>query len=103
MFTVTKPRRSRKPQKPRVFQCRFVFGDDTYLVKPIMDAHPEVAIKAYRLTKETGDQAAYHVRLTPEGHAACDCKGHERWHHCKHVGMLVALGCLPATCQPAAK
>ena len=102
MLTTTKTRRARKTE-PRVFRCEFHFAGDRYLVKPLAGIHPEVAVKAYQLAKQTGDRDVYHIRLTPEGYAECDCKGHQRHGHCKHVSMLTALGCLPATCQPTSR
>jgi hypothetical protein len=90
----------RSKPKARFFQCQFLFHQDVYLVKPVRDVHPEIAVRAYQFAKQTGARDVYHVRLTPEGHAECDCRGHQRWNHCKHVSMLVALGCLPVSCQP---
>jgi hypothetical protein len=52
-------------------------------------------------TKPAGEMQAdaYDVGLFLDGSESCDCVGHERWGHCKHVGalrMLIARGKLPA-------
>jgi hypothetical protein len=94
MFTTTKTRQRRQPES---FRCLLECGKDTYAVTPLRDVHPEVAKVAYRLRKRTGARDVYDVRLTTEGWAECDCRGHQAHGHCKHVKMLVSLGLLPTT------
>ena len=79
----------------RGFTVCFHYGTDAYSVVPLTSAHPDVAEKAYRLVKHGEQGEIYDVRLTRHG-AECDCRGFQRWGHCKHVNMLVAFGCLPA-------
>jgi hypothetical protein len=100
MSTCTKSRR--RVKKARTFRCTFSCDGDTYAVMPLRGVHPEVAVKAYRLNKNGGEEV-YDVHLTPEGVAQCDCKGCQRWGHCKHLEMLVAMGCLPESSVPTAK
>lgn len=80
--------------QPRTFTCTFECGNDIYHVFPLHHVHPEVAARAYRFRKRTGDQAIYDVRLAPDGRLECDCPGNQRWGYCKHCDMLVAIGCL---------
>jgi hypothetical protein len=90
------PAKSRRRVKPaRTFTCLFRFGEDTYAVFPLRGVHPEVAARAYRFKKQTGSQEVYDVRLSTQGYVECDCPGHTRHGHCKHVGMLAAMGCVP--------
>ena len=83
----------------RQFSVCFYFQKDAYTVLPLTSAHPDVAEKAYRLIKRTGQGEVYDVRLTRYG-AECDCPGFQHWGHCKHVAMLVAFGCLPEQPEP---
>jgi hypothetical protein len=47
--------------------------------------------RAFRLTKWS-DGTSYETCLDNQtGHHLCDCKGHERWGHCKHQEGLLAL------------
>jgi hypothetical protein len=47
--------------------------------------------RAFEVRKLAADGGEiYHVNLTSDG-TTCDCKGHERWGHCKHAEALVAL------------
>jgi hypothetical protein len=100
MSTSTKSRR--RVKKARTFRCTFSCDGDTYAVMPLRGVHPEVAVKGYRLNKNGGEEV-YDVHLTPEGVTQCDCKGCQRWGHCKHGEMLVAMGCLPESSVPKAK
>ena len=93
MATPSKTRRHVK--LPRTFTCLFRFGEDSYAVFPLGGVHPEVAVKAYRFKKQTGAQEVYDVRLSTQGYVECDCPGHTRHGHCKHVEMLAAMGCVP--------
>ena len=36
-------------------------------------------------------QDVYAVLLAADGFDQCDCRGHERWKHCRHVACLKAL------------
>jgi hypothetical protein len=94
MANVSKPR---KPATPPTFTITFQIGEDRYNVVPLA-AHPAVAQAAYRFRKLTGGQEVYDVRLSPTGHAECDCPGctyHKKL--CKHLRTLAAAGMLPRT------
>lgn len=84
----------------KTFRITFEIGADTYFVKPL-DAHPDVATKAYRLMKQTGDKEVYDVRQDPdgrEGEVECDCRGFSRWQKpCKHCRALRAAGMIDYT------
>jgi hypothetical protein len=41
-------------------------------------------------TESDGEPETYHVNLCGEK-SSCECKGHLRWGHCKHVSGLEAL------------
>ncbi len=64
---------------------------------------------AYRLRRHgvTGEGLAngvYDVLVEDTGEAHCDCPGHTRWGHCKHVAALRTLaaeGLLPLPTLPA--
>jgi hypothetical protein len=71
-----------------------------YAVVPLTAVHPEVAVKAYRFRKQTGDGEVYDLRLTSDGQVECDCRGFQRWCHCEHVRTLTAAGMLPAVEAP---
>src|SRR5437660_1783093 len=96
----TVPRKRRASKTPATFRITFTIGDDVYFVTPL-PVHPEVASKAYRFWKQTGEQEVYDVRLADFG-PECDCKGFLRWQKpCKHVRTLRAAGMLPADSCPA--
>lgn len=96
--TTSAPARKPSSKKPATFSITFRIGEDRYGVAPV-PAHPEVALKAYRFTKLTGDHAVYCVSLTPDLHPSCECKGWLRWQTpCKHIRSLVAAGMLPRSC-----
>jgi hypothetical protein len=96
MSNATTSRQPRKSRAPTTFRCELVYGADRYTIAPIAGVHPDVASRAFRMRKN-GCPDVYDVRLTVAGYAECDCKGHQRWGHCKHVCMLIAVGCLPMT------
>jgi hypothetical protein len=76
-----------------VFTITFTIGPDTYFAVPLRP-HPEVASKAFRFLKQTGEQDVYDVCLTEHG-PECDCRGFQRWRKpCKHVRTLQAAGML---------
>jgi hypothetical protein len=60
-------------------------------VVSLLATHPEVAKKAFRFSKLTGDQAHYDLRLTDHG-LECECKGYLRHGHCKHCETIQAAG-----------
>jgi hypothetical protein len=94
----TPAERRQRPQRQRIFRCTFHIEGMDYRVRPLPDIDATVAVKAYRMTRddELGKLAAcYDIRLSPEGHIECECKGFLRWKHCKHVRTLQAMGCLP--------
>ena len=91
----TKPRAEKQP---RLFSITFAIGGTRYWVIPLRDIDPSVALKAYRLKKRDAEDrviAIYDIRQTPEGYVECDCPGHTRWNHCRHVETLQAAGMLP--------
>jgi hypothetical protein len=99
MSTVTTPAEEKQGRqaRERLFQIRFVIEGVSYAVIPLTDTDPRVAVKAYRMkrTDARGKVAAsYDVRLSPEGHVTCECKGFLRWGRCKHVRTLQAAGML---------
>ena len=58
-----------------------------------LEAHPEVALAAFRLQKADGE--SYDVRQAPSGWCECECKGFLRWSKpCKHIKALEAAGLL---------
>jgi hypothetical protein len=76
----------RKP--PRGFRITFHVGADDYRVYPLA-ADPDVARKAFRFAKQTGDRAVYDLRLDEQG-LHCECLGFLRWGRCKHCQTLQA-------------
>ena len=90
MPTLTQSRKGRKTA--HTFRITFTIGEDRYFVFPLRGIHPEVASKAYRFHKQTGEQEVYDVRLGEHG-PECDCKGFTRWQTpCKHIRSLKAAG-----------
>jgi hypothetical protein len=81
--------KAKRQQKQRTFSIVFRIDGTEYMVGRI-PAHPEVARVAYSVRKLTEDGETYHVRISPEGWVSCDCKGHERWGHCKHADTIKA-------------
>lgn len=66
-------------------------GKDEYSILPLT-ADPSVARKAYRLTKLSGDQAVYDIRVDNYG-PQCECMGFLRWNRpCKHIRKLQSAG-----------
>lgn len=67
--------------------------EKTYDVLPIpqVDLRPE-EIKGYHLRHGTD---VYRCAMNHEGVIRCDCKGFQKWMHCKHVGALAASELLP--------
>jgi hypothetical protein len=80
--------RKLRKTKTRVFQIRFVIGEDEYAVSALQP-HPEVARKAFRFRKLTGDADVLDSRETEFG-LECDCRGFTAHHHCKHCETLAA-------------
>jgi hypothetical protein len=83
-MTMSEPETTRKTVK--FFRITFQLGGDEYVVVPL-EPNPEVAKRAFRLRKLTGDGGTYDVRVTEAG-AECDCKGFQFRKRCKHCGML---------------
>jgi hypothetical protein len=92
------PRSKQRQQRKRFFHVTFTIEGVHYRVYPLQ-ADPSVAVKAFRFKKLT-DGATYDIRHDPAGFIECDCKGFQRWRHCKHCQTLTALGLLPANGQP---
>jgi hypothetical protein len=74
---------------------------DTYLVHfiPSDFGFGAIGFEVEKLDADLAVVESYHVHLSdrPE-HCSCDCKGHDRWGHCKHkdgIGALVKLGKFP--------
>jgi hypothetical protein len=108
MTASRKPSKSRKPQPRHINISRPVNGNFAialfigegakakrycYYLEPI----PADFGLGFRLEKfsnevEEGEPSEYHVNIDPQhGHHTCECMGHQRWHHCKHVEALVSL------------
>ena len=101
MGTVTATRKSVQRQKTRTArytstadgggalvvrqQTANVTTVDCYFLKPIVC---DLGGLGLQLTKHDGE--VYHVRLDGTS-SHCDCRGHIRWGHCKHVESLLAL------------
>ena len=54
-------------KQPRTFSCELHCGEHTYVVTPVRDAHPDIAERAYRLHKTSGEQEIYHVHCDTYG------------------------------------
>jgi hypothetical protein len=66
-------------------------GRSRYVISKL-ETDQAVASKAYRLKKQTGDEAVYDVYVDRYG-AHCDCLGYLRWSNpCKHIRLLRAAG-----------
>jgi hypothetical protein len=81
---MTEPRKRSKTVK--FFRITFQHGADEYIVVPL-EPNPDIAKKAFRLRKLTGDGGIYDVRVTDDG-AECDCPGFHFRKCCKHCRML---------------
>jgi hypothetical protein len=103
MSTVATPTRPRKASKPVQRFARVLerpTADTPGLLRLTVAGKPQVywlqeircdiGGRGYELRK-FGDRASdpYHVRTGRQ--PSCDCKGHLRWHHCKHAESLTAL------------
>jgi hypothetical protein len=75
-------------KSPRGFRITFHVGEDDYRVYPLT-ADPDVASRAFRFAKQTGDRAVYDLRLDEQG-LHCECLGFLRWGRCKHCQTLQA-------------
>jgi hypothetical protein len=87
-----------KQAKQRTFTITFHIEGVSYSVWPLRDVDPTVAARAYRMIRRDQQgkaQAVYDIRLSPEGHITCECRGFLRWGHCKHIKTLQAAGMLP--------
>jgi hypothetical protein len=50
------------------------------------------AFELEKIDPRPGEEERYHTLLSEaDGHHLCDCQGHAKWHHCKHVESLLAL------------
>jgi hypothetical protein len=68
-------------------------GNADYLVSRLQP-DPDVASKAFRLVKQSGNREVYDVYLDRYG-PHCDCLGYLRWSKpCKHIRSLEAAGVL---------
>jgi hypothetical protein len=76
------------PTMPGIVQITVGKSTTDYFVEPIASDFGT----AFRLTKILGEHDGYHVNLAsdPKDHR-CDCKGHLKHGHCKHVDSLAAL------------
>lgn len=45
---------------------------------------------AVRLVNRSNHEV-YDVLVQPDSAPECDCRGHQRWHHCKHADAVSAL------------
>ena len=90
-----KPARQRQKPERRCKLLRDGVGalTLTVTVDKKLDAYALAEIGAddgrgFELSKNDG--TVYHVN-TNGMMSTCDCKGHQRWQHCKHVDALLAL------------
>jgi hypothetical protein len=68
-------------------------GNADYLVSRLQP-DPDVASKAFRLVKQSGNREVYDVYLDRYG-PHCDCLGYLRWSKpCKHIRSLKEAGIL---------
>lgn len=115
MATVTETRPARKTEKKieRTVRLERMAAGTTFLVVTLRSSGPRIGERVdtfryllrqvnadygvgYQLDKmgigEHGAEAeTYHVHFEHDGHS-CDCKGHVRHGHCKHVDAIKALG-----------
>jgi hypothetical protein len=78
----------KKARKRRVFTILFRIGPDDYFIYPL-PIDPSIGHQAFRFAKQTGDRAVYDLYADRHG-LHCECRGFERWGHCKHVQTLQA-------------
>jgi hypothetical protein len=88
ILATRQPKAKRAP-KQRTFSVLFRIDGVDYILGRT-PAHPEIAQAAFSVRKLIPDGETYHVRVSPEGWLACDCRGHERWGHCKHASCIQA-------------
>lgn len=73
----------------------FEIGGDSYRIDQL-DAHPEVAVSAWRVTRLSSRQS-YDVAADPDGFVSCECADCVfRQRACKHIAALTAAGLLPS-------
>jgi hypothetical protein len=72
----------------KFFRLTIQYGGDEYIVTPLApDA--DIARKAFRLRKMTGNHNIYDILVTFDG-VECDCPGFYYRKRCKHCEMLRA-------------
>ena len=72
----------------KFFRITIEYAGDEYAVIPLApDA--DIARKAFRLRKRTGDHNVYDILVTADG-VECDCPGFYYRKRCKHCEMLRA-------------
>lgn len=79
-----------KAPKQRTFSVTFDIEGTEYKVMPL-PIDPSIGSKAFRFAKQGGDGAVYDLHADQYG-LQCQCKGFERWGHCKHVQTVQAAG-----------
>jgi hypothetical protein len=99
MSTATTPARGTRRAAPTCFKCRLILPDQSYSLTPLRP-DPGVAKAAFRLHKLSEDGRktvgdSYDVSFHDDSGHQCQCLGWLRWHKCRHVRMLIALGLLP--------
>jgi hypothetical protein len=72
----------------KFFRLTIQYGGDEYTVSPLAP-DPDIARKAFRLCKRTGDRNTYDILVTADG-VECDCTGFYYRKRCKHCDMLRA-------------
>jgi hypothetical protein len=60
---------------------------DLYVVRLV----PAAFGHGFHVRKLGPPDSAYRVNLSADGHHTCECKGHLRWGHCRHVEALLSL------------
>ena len=83
---MTPPRKKKGIVK--FFRLTIQYGGDEYTVTPLT-ADADIARKAFRVRKRTGNRNSYDILVTANG-VACDCPGFYYRKRCKHCDMLRA-------------
>src|SRR5262249_54175871 len=94
MKTTRKPERSAKLTKVgEVTVLWLTVGKLTvaYRLTPIESQIGGRGVRLEKADRGDGQPQVYDVLLDPKCFDSCDCRGFERWHHCKHRDCLKAL------------
>lgn len=72
----------------KFFRLTIQYGGDEYALTPLAP-DDDIARKAFRLRKLSGDRNVYDILVTEDG-VECDCPGFYFRKRCKHCEMLRA-------------